>query len=117
MLFRSILQQQNKKQVNVAMRFELSLVAAVSMGADRGALTCMAHDGNKVANDLLARSDLQAASEALAGMKSQLSETDVRIERLEGEIQALRGNGASAASRGNSEAILQEVRSLRSILN
>jgi hypothetical protein len=116
--------QRSQRQVNVATGFELSLVAAVSLGADRCALTRAAQDGIRLADDLIARIDLRTASEELAGLKTKLSETDARIGKLdgalramEGDIQALRSDGASAAARGNSEAILLEVRSLRRLVN
>jgi hypothetical protein len=108
--------QKSQRQVNVATGFELSLVAAVSLGADRGALTRAAQDGIRLADELVARMDLRAAGEELAAVKAKLSETDVRIARLEGDIQALRSDGASAAARGNSEAILSEVRDLRRMI-
>lgn len=108
-----------KKQtmVNVAMRLDLQLVAAVSVGADRGALTRAAQDGNHVADEVIARIDLRTASEELAVVKTKLTETDARIGKLEADIQALRSDGASAAARGNSEAVLSEVRLLRQIIS
>lgn len=109
--------QKTQRRVDVATGFELSLVAAVSLGADRGALTRAAADGIRLADELVARMDLRAAGDELAAMKEKLSETDVRIARLEEDIQALRSDGASAAARGNSEAILSEVRDLRRIVH
>jgi hypothetical protein len=108
--------QKKLTSVNVAMRFEPILVAAVTIGADRNALTRAADCGCRTAGQLVAGIDLRTASEELAGLKAKLSETDARIGKLEGEIQALRSDGASAAARGDSEALLSEVRSLRLLI-
>lgn len=103
-------------QVQVATRFELRVVAAVPLGADRSALTRAAQSGMRVAGEILARMDLDAASSELVEMKKKLEETDSRLVRLESEIQALRAEGASAGARRDSEAVLAEVRRLRDVL-
>lgn len=103
--------------VQVALRFELAGVAAVPSGADRGALTRAASDGVQTAQALLARMDLEAAGAELAGLMSErLDAMEATVARLEMDIQALRGEGASAAARGDSEAVLAEVRELSRLL-
>lgn len=99
----------------VCTRFLLKMVAAVPNGADRHALTRACREGNQVAGELVARMDFDLAGMELADLKKKLNESDERIVRLEQELQALRGEGASAAARGDSEAILQAVRELLKI--
>lgn len=109
--------------VAVATSSELRAVAMVPAGADRAALTRAAASGIRAAGEILVRMDFEAASTELAEVKRQMAEyetmwgeTDARLIRLERDIQALRGEGASAAARGNSEATLQAVRELRLIV-
>ncbi len=102
--------------VNVALRFELTAVAAVPAGADRGALTRALGGGNKTAGAILARIDLDEAREGLAALKGKFEDAEKRIAHLEHDLQALRGEGASAAARGDSEAICAEVRALTAML-
>lgn len=109
------------RAVQVGLRSELAAVAAVPYGADRDALTRAAKDGLAVAGELVARMDLDEAAEALrsagsVGSDRSFLELNERITRLEQEIQALRGEGASAAARGDSEAVLAEVRELLKIV-
>jgi BMFP domain-containing protein YqiC len=106
------MQKRGLRGVLVATASQLKAVAAVPYGADRGALTRVARDGNVCAAELVARLDFDSATETLAEMRLELSETSERITRLEKDIQALRGEGASAAARGDSEAVLAEVRDL-----
>lgn len=101
-----------QRTVEVATEFELTAIAAVTLGADRNALTRAMGEGVTAAGEVLARMDLDAAGTGLDALKTKLSETDGKIARLEKEIQALRGEGASAAARGDSEAVLNEVREI-----
>jgi hypothetical protein len=102
--------------VAVAVRFELTAVAAVAAGADRNALTRAFDAGNATAGAILSKMDLDAAREELAAFKARWEDADKRIARLEADLQALRGEGASAAARGDSEAICAELRSLTALL-
>lgn len=106
------MQKRGIKRVLVGLSSDLKAVAAVPYGADRGALTRAGRDGVAAASELVARLDLDAATSGLDHLKSELSDTNERITRLEKDIQALRGEGASAAARGDSEALLNEVREL-----
>jgi len=101
-----------QKDVPVWMRSSLYAVAAGAVGADRGALTRAFGAGVILAGELVARMDLEDAGESLAEVKVTLKDYAARIANLEGQIQALRGDGASAAARGDSEAVLSEVRDL-----
>lgn len=103
-------------RVMVATRYELNSVAAVALGADRNALTRAASDGNGAARDWLTRIDLEASSTELETLKRELAETDARMARLERELKALTGEVASAARQRNSEALLAELRGLRSLV-
>lgn len=100
---------------SVCSRFLLKSVAAVCTGADRNALTRADSAGCALAGELVSRIDLQLAGTELADVKTQLGRSNERIDRLEREIQALRGEGASAAAQGDSEAILAAVRELAEI--
>jgi multidrug resistance efflux pump len=90
--------------------------AAVATGADKAALTRAFSGGVATAGDILARMDLDEAGGELAALKTKMDEQSATIARLEREIQALRGEGASAAARRDSEAILQAVRDLAAML-
>jgi hypothetical protein len=112
-----------RPNVMVATRSELRAVAMVPCGADRAALTRALEDGIHAAGEILARLDLDEADAQLAALRRQVEEyeqrwmeTDARLVRLEREIQALRGEGASAAARGDSEATLTAVREMRQLL-
>jgi hypothetical protein len=110
------LQARKVKAVQVATRFEMTNFAAVALGADRGALTRAWGAGIATAGAVISRMDLAAAMRELAGHKATVGELSATVARLEGHIQALRGEGASAAARGDSEAVLEEVRALRQML-
>lgn len=99
-------------RVLVATRFDMRLVAACAIGADRDALTRAARDGNGAALDTIARIDFEEASDAIETLQRDFSEWRERIARLEQDMQALRGDGASAAARGDSDALLREARAL-----
>jgi hypothetical protein len=102
--------------VTVAARFEIKLVAAVSTGADRGALTRAARADNlDVAFEAVARMDLDAAADTIAVLQREHSAMREDIARLRQDMQALRGEGASAAARGDSEALLAQCRELLSV--
>jgi hypothetical protein len=109
--------QKKMARVTVVTRFELAVVAAVPLGADRGALTRAQGAGCRIAGELLARMDLDAASNALAAMKENMSGMDARVAHIENTIQALRRDGAAAAAQGDSAAVLIEVRRLAAMLD
>lgn len=80
--------------------------SAVELGADRNALSRAYADGNLTAGNLIfemEREDLRKEVERLGG----------KIEQLDQEMKALRGNAASAASRSDTDALLAEVRAMR----
>jgi hypothetical protein len=104
--------RKSQKKVNLCGDFVMLSFAAVATGADKNALSRAARDGIKSADGLIARLDLDEAGGELASIKKMLGEKDTRIEQLEHELQALRGEGASAAVRGDSEALLDAVREL-----
>ena len=109
--------RKHKTQVDVATKVEMREYSAVAIGADRGALTrAYVERGIKLAGTIGAEMDFRQAIEEVAAMKSERTELTQRIERIEREIQALRGEGASAAAQRNSEAVLAEVRSMRELL-
>lgn len=99
-------------QVNVAVRFAMLAFAAVPAGADKHALTRAYRAGVATAGDIVARMDLQDAGALLAEVGAMMKNQEARMARLEQELKALRGEAASAAARGDSEAILREARAL-----
>ena len=116
-----------KTQINVAQRFLMNEFSSVPNGSDHGALTRASAAGIRAASEILTTMDLSAAQQELAAIKRDVTllrseamqgklERDERLTKLERDIQALRGEGASAAAQRNSEAILAEVRGLRLVL-
>lgn len=109
--------RQRQTQVNVAQRFLMNEFSSVPKGADHGALTRASAAGIRTAGEILTAMDLSAAQSELAALRQEGLARDERLAKLEREIQALRGEGASAAARRDSEAILAEVRGLRLALS
>lgn len=97
----------------IGIRSELLSFAAVEVGADRGALSRAFGDGVRLAGEIMARMDFQEATTELAALKQTTTQLDERCARLEKEIEALRSDGAAAAARGDSAAILSEIRAMR----
>jgi polyhydroxyalkanoate synthesis regulator phasin len=102
--------------VRVWTKTDLAGVSVAALGADRGALTRAANAGVVLAGELVARIDLSEARTEVADLKRMISENSGRIDRIEKQIQALGRDGASAATRGDSEALLKEIRALRALV-
>lgn len=83
--------------------------SSVYVGADRGALTRAFSNGCATAGNLVSEIDLKAAGERIAALERERGTDRARIETLERDIQALRDDGASAVSRGDSEAIVRQL--------
>jgi hypothetical protein len=105
--------RKDKTAVSVATRTMMAEYSAVAIGADRGALQ-RAHDdkGIRLAGELLSDIDLRTATELLGQVRREQDLDKQRLDKLERDIQALRGEGASAAARGYSEAIARELDAL-----
>ncbi len=108
--------RRNQTQIHVAQRFLLKEFSSVPNGADHGALTRASAAGIRTATDILTAMDLTAAQQELAALKADGLARDARLAKIEQDIQALRGEGASAAAQRDSEALLSELRGLRTIL-
>ena len=103
--------------ISVITRSVLNAFAAVALGADRSALTRAFSTGVEVAGEMLVRIDLSTAQSELAEIKNVVDGQGAVIARLEQDIKALRGEVASAAARGDSEALLEEIRSLNKLVH
>jgi hypothetical protein len=103
------------QRVNVAVRFELALVAAVPIGADRNALTRAYREGVQTAGAILTELDLHSAMVALDEMRAITQGHAEHLARLEGEITALRGEVASTARQRNVEALHSELQKLLAV--
>ena len=108
--------RRQKTQISVAERFNMNEFSSVPNGSDHGALTRASAAGIRAADEILTEMDLSAAQQELAAMKRDGLARDERLTKLERDLQALRGEGASAAAQRNSEAILAEVRGLRLVM-
>lgn len=100
-------------RVWVARRSILQEYSAVHLGADKGALSRAMDDGVRLAGEILSDLDLAEAQRDLTVLRERQSEHGKRLDRIEKEIQALRRDGADAARRGDSSAILREIKSIR----
>jgi hypothetical protein len=103
--------------VGVGLRSELKSVAVVPVGADRGALTRAAREGNLSAGLCLARLETAQASNELDALKMELVSQRARLDKLEDDLLALRSDGAAAAARGDTAGILNELRAMRLHVN
>jgi hypothetical protein len=100
----------------VGIRSELVSYGAVNVGADRGALTRAMREGIVVAGSLLANMDLQEAKCELDSLRSETATMKQQIVKLEEDLLALRRDGAAAAARGDTAAVIREIQALRSLL-
>lgn len=92
-------------------RSELIEYSCVEIGADRGALTRAADQGNHAAAGMLLRQDLMEARAALA---AQGREMDVLRERVRGVEELVRGrDGRAAATPHDTARVLDALCSLR----
>lgn len=108
--------RQRLTSVAVATRFELASVALVAAGADRGALTRACREGVRAAGAVLAELELAAAGTELAALREMVGAQAGRLASLEQEILALRRDGAAAAARGDTAAILAELTEMRKLV-
>lgn len=104
-----------EQQVWVAKRSEMHEYSAVPVGADREALSrAFKTGGIEIAGDIVAAVDLKEARAELARVRKEIEVEELRLIRR--QIQALSRDGAAAAERGDSAAILEEVRNLRKMI-
>jgi len=108
---------QINQEVWVARRCIMNEYSAVALGADRDALSRAFSKANiRLAGELVSDMDLSAATGEVAELRKTVSADRARLDKLEKDIQALRGDGASAAARGDSEAVLRELEAIRASL-
>jgi hypothetical protein len=105
-----LLQSRGYTSLRVADRFLLKSFAAVPVGADRGALSRAFSDGVKAAGEIVTGMDLAEIRTALESVRKELCLSE--LDRIALQIQALARDGADAASRGDSSALLMEIRKL-----
>lgn len=105
-------------EVWVSKRSIMNEYSVVPLGADRDAISRAFIDANnRTAGLMLADMDLDLASRKLAEIEEMHGADRVRLGKLEQDIQALRRDGASAAARGDSEAVLRQAREMVDQLN
>jgi hypothetical protein len=107
----------------VAVKSEMHEYSAVAVGSDREALSRAFSDGVRAAGELISEMDLGEAKREIRALQERLdtfgkSQGEVRsiVERLQKDMQALRDDGAAAVSRGDSAALLQELRAIGDLL-
>jgi len=105
--------QRQQRSVWVAVRSVLREYSVVPLGADRLALSRAFDDGCETAGDVIARIDLADAQTEISLLRCSQEQLQRQLNTLEEQMQALRRDGAAAAKRGDSAALLAEVRSLR----
>jgi len=108
-----LLRARGATAVKVADKFAMRSFAAVAVGADRGALSRAYSDGVKVAGELVAGMDLDECTMLLRSLQDTLLVNE--LMGLNRQIQALARDGAAAAGRGDSAALLQEIRDLTAL--
>lgn len=96
--------------VDVVLECVMNEYSAVPLGADKKALSrAYGEAGNRTAAAWLADLDLTEALDLIRRLERQGETNKRKLEQLEQDIQALRRDGASAATRGDSDAILREL--------
>lgn len=96
----------------VSVRSEMLEYSAVAVGADREGLS-RAFAGNvRMAGELITALDLEAARSEICALKNNTNELTARCDLFEQKIQALSREGSEAARRGDSSALLEEIKSL-----
>lgn len=104
-------------EVWVARASVMNEYSAVPVGADRAALSrAYMESGIRTAAEMVAAMDLQDARDELTRMRAMVDEGNTRIGRLEQQMQALSRDGAAAAGRGDSAALLAEIDDLQELL-
>lgn len=99
-------------EVWVARQCVMNEYSPVPIGADRQALSRAAASGVRTAGELIGHMDLKEAQETIAGLRRDQQQLAGRLERIEQEMKALRGDEAAAAARGDTAAILDAVRTM-----
>lgn len=103
-------------EVWVARRSIMHEYSAVALGADKAALSRAWTEKNvRAAAQMLAAVELDEAVALAAALKGEIGAQEARLAKLEADIQALRGEGAAAAVRRDSAALLEELRGLVAI--
>jgi len=93
-------------QIWVVARCAMNEYSAVPLGADRKALSRAYSDkGIRLAGEIIARMDLESATREVADLKTQSEVDRKRLDKLEQDILALSRDGASAAARGDTDAV------------
>jgi hypothetical protein len=96
-------------------RSEIKSVAAVPVGADRGALTRAEKDGCITAGAVLARLDLDQADKTIEALRMEQAAQGSRLQKLEEDVLALRRDGPAAAARGDTAEVLARLHELTQI--
>lgn len=104
-------------EVWVCRRCVMNEYSAVASPADRMALSRAMGDGIRTAGSMLADMDLDEAMGLIRDLQNTHTEQEKRIAKLEQDIKALRGDDAAAATRGDSAAVLKELREWHSELS
>jgi len=98
-------------EVWVALRSQMNEYSVVPLGADKLSLSrAFEQKGIEIAGDMVARMDLTEAHHELESIRNKIATEEVR--RLTLGVQALLRDGAAAAKRGDSAAILAEIKEL-----
>ena len=100
-------------EVWVALRSLMHEYSAVENGADKKSLTRAHEKGIRVAGEILTRINFREAVEELNALKTVVTETSGRMQRLEQSILALSRDGTAAAEPGNTAEVLESLRALR----
>lgn len=105
--------QSEGRRIGLAKKTRMKEYSAVAHGADREALTrAWSEKGVRSACEMIARLDLLESAAALVDLKRMLETDRKRLDQLERDYQALRGEGAEAAARGDSSALANELKAL-----
>ena len=97
--------------VRMADRFLVRSFAATAVGADRGALTRAANEGCRLAVELGGQIDLDEARRTVEALRADDTGKAATQELLR-QIKALARDVAEAAHRGDTSALLEEIRNL-----
>jgi hypothetical protein len=102
-------------RVILVTRSEIKSVAAVPVGADRGALTRAEKDGCVTAGRILAGLDLDQSDRTIETLRMELAAQGSRLQKLEEDVLALRRDGTAAAARGDTAEVLARLHELTQI--
>lgn len=104
--------QCERNGVWVCKRGEMLEYSAVSVGADRAALSRAFNDGIRAAGEMITLNDLKEAQAAISDLRRKTDAMEGELKRLESEMSALRRDGAAAAARGDTAALLESLRTI-----